>query len=252
MRSTARLFIIAILFLPPVLLISGRLAHWLMWTILLLFVATVANSVRLNWREEPARRARIAAILAGKPAYIVYGSGVPAWIAVPIYVVFIVGAFALIIWEGIFGPATLRGVTGFLTVMMMSCAVPFATLAAAAVFRALAWRLRSRFPDEVVLFANDQGIGTSDGFVIPYARIRRIDPCSWRSKFGTDNWIEIDDGVARKVHLNMVREPLDDILTQLRDHARAGGADLRPAFANGQVPNTGTQLGYRMGYLEGE
>ena len=157
----------------------------------------------------------------------------------------------MIFYEAIVGPPILHGFSGFRTSMMYSCALPFAISAATGAFKALAWHLRSRYPDRVLLFANDQGIGTSDRLVIPYARIRRIDPCSWRTKYGTDNWIEIDDGVTHRVHLNMVREQLDDILTRLRDRAKAGGAPLMPAFANGKPPSAaGTQLGYRMVYQE--
>lgn len=223
MRSTAKLIIFGILFLPPALLLSDRISHWLMASVLLSFVAAIANGIRLNRRDKPLRAARIAAILAAKPDYVVYGSGAPTWMAVPVYAVFVIGAFALIMWQTIFGPPTLHGVNGFLTAMMYSCALPFAVLAATHVWKALAWRLRSRFPDRVLLFANDKGIGTSDGYVTPYARIRRIDPCSQRSRYGADNWIEIDDGITRKVHLNMVSEPLDDILAIARPRTSGRG-----------------------------
>jgi hypothetical protein len=249
MRSTARLLIIGILFLPPLLLLSGHYALWLAFALLALFIAAVVRSVLLHRREEPLRKARIAAILAAKPDYVVYGSGAPMWLAIPLYAVFVLGALALIFWEAVFGPPTLHGFNGFLTVLMLNCAIPFAVLAATATWKVVAWHLRPLFPDKLLLVANDQGIGTSDGFVIPYARIRRIDPCSRRWKFGTDNWIEIDDGTTRQVHLNMVREPLDDILTKLRDHAKAGGAPLMTAYPNGHLRTTGSQLGYRtIGY----
>ena len=48
----------------------------------------------------------------------------------------------------------------------------------------------------------------------------------------------------------MVREPLDDILAQLRNRAQAAGAPLLPAFPNGQQLTGGSQLGYRMLYRE--
>lgn len=246
MRSTARLLIIGILFLPPALMLSGHYALWLACLLLALFIAAVVRSTMLNRREEPLRNARIAAILAGKPDYVIYGSGAPMWLAIPVYGVFILGGLALILGEAVFGPPRLHGFNGFLTALMLNCEIPFAVLAATATWKVLAWHLRPLFPDKLLLFANDQGIGTADGFVIPYARIRRIDPCASRSRFGTDNWIEIDDGTTRQVHLNMVREPLDDILNQLRDHAKAGGAALIAAYPNGHMPTTGTQLGYRM------
>src|SRR5689334_13860118 len=130
MRSTARLFIIGILFLAPLLLVSARLAQWLLWTLLLLFVAAIVNNIRLNRHDEPARKARIAAILAAKPDYVVYGSGTPKWLAAPIYVGFSAGALALILYEAIFGPPILHGFTGFLTAMMYHWALPIAILAA--------------------------------------------------------------------------------------------------------------------------
>jgi hypothetical protein len=250
MKPTARLFIIGILFLPFAMLISTRLAELLLWVLVLLFLAWIGKAIWQSRRDEPARKARIAAILAAKPDYVVYGSGAPKWIAAPIFILFVAGAIALMFYEAIFGPRILHGFSGFLTSAMYQSAIPFAMLAAAGVWRTVAWDLRSRYPDRLLLFANAQGIGTSDGFVMPYARIRRIDPCSRSSRYGTDNWIEIDDGRTHQVHLNMVREPLDDILAQLRDHARAGGAPLLPAFANGQLPTGGTQLGYRMLYQE--
>jgi hypothetical protein len=53
------------------------------------------------------------------------------------------------------------------------------------------------------------------------------------------------------VHLNMVREPLDDILTKLRDRATAGGASLMPASANGKPPPAANSyLGYCESYPE--
>lgn len=246
MRSTARLFIIGILFLPVAMLISTRLAQLLMCTLLLLFVTWIGKAIWESHREEPARKARIAAILAAKPDYVVYGSGAPKWIAAPIFILFVTGALVLMFYEAIFGPRTLHGFDGFLTSMMYQWAIPLATLAAAGVWRTVAWDLRSRYPDKVLLFANREGIGTSDGFVMPYASIRRIDPCARSSRYGTDNWIEIDDGHPHQVHLNMVREPLDEILNQLRDRATAAGAPLFPAYPNGQMPATGSQLGYRM------
>jgi len=251
MRSTARLFIIGILFLPVAMLISTGLAKLLLWTLVALFVGWLGKEIRQSRLDAPARKARIAAILAAGPDYVVYGSGAPKWIAAPIFILFVAGAVALMFYEAIFGPPTLHGLDGFLISMMYQWAIPLGMLAAAGVWRTLAWDLRSRFPDRVLLFANAEGIGTSDGFVMPYARIRRIDPCTQSSRYGTDNWIEIDDGVTHQVHLNMVREPLDEILTRLRDRATAGGAPLMPALANGKALVGGPQLGYRMlGYQE--
>jgi hypothetical protein len=250
MKSTARLFVIGILSLPFAMLISTRLAELLFWTLVLLFLAWIGKAIWQSRRDEPARKARIAAILAAKPDYLVYGSGAPKWIAAPIFVLVVVGAVALMFYEAIFGPRVLHGFNGFLTSMMYQWAIPLGMLAAAGVWRTVAWDLRSRFPDRVLLFANAQGIGTYDGFVMPYTRIRRIDPCARSSRYGTDNWIEIDDGHTHQVHLNIVREPLDDILTQLRNRALAAGAPLLPAYANGKMPTTGPQLGYRMLYQE--
>jgi hypothetical protein len=250
MKPTARLFIIGILFLPVAMLISTGLAELLLLTLVLLLAAWIGKAIWQTRLDEPARKARIAAILAAKPDYVVYGSGAQKWIAWPIFILFWIGALVLMFTQAISGPRTLHGFSGFLTSMMYQWAIPLATLAAAGVWRTFAWDVRSRYPDQVLLFANAQGIGTSDGFVMPYARIRRIDPCARSSRYGTDNWIEIDDGRTHQVHLNMVRQPLDDILTQLRNRAQAAGAPLLPPFPNGQLPTGGTQLGYRMLYQE--
>jgi hypothetical protein len=103
------------------------------------------------------------------------------------------------------------------------------------------------------VFANDKGIGTPDGWVIPYTHIRRIDPCSFRSRYWTNDWIEIADEFGpQRVSVNMSLDPPDEILKQLRESARAAGADLAPALPNGRPPSGGTQLGYRMGYMPGE
>jgi len=250
---TLKLFLIATLLMPVALLISSHLAKWLLWAMFLLFVAQIASLIWPSRREASARKARIAAIVASKPAYIVYGSGAPRWLAVPIYVAFVLATLSLMIWEAIMHPGKLTGFDGFLTHMTMVAALPCATLAATATWKALAWHLRSRFPDKLLVFANDKGIGTSDGWVIPYAGIRRIDPCSVRSKYGHDDWVEIADQFGtRRVPVNMSLDPPDEILKQLRDRALAGGADLAPALPNGRPPSVGTQLGYRMGYLPGE
>lgn len=246
MRSTARLFILGVLFLPFAMLVSTRLAELLLCTLTLLFAVWIGKAIWESRRDEPARKARIAAILAARPDYVVYGSGAPKWMAAPIFILFWVGAVALMITEVIIGPRTLHGFSGYLTSMMYQWAIPLATLAAAGLWRTVAWDFRSRYPDKVLLFANREGIGTSDGFVMPYASIRRIDPCARSSRYGTDNWIEIDDGRTHQVRLNMVREPLDEILTHLRDRASAAGAPLLPAFPNGQHPTDGSQPGYRM------
>src|SRR6478672_11383469 len=109
MKTTARPFIIGILFLPVAMLISARLAELLLWTMVLLFVAWVGKAIWQSRRDEPARKARIAAILAAKPGYVVYGSGAPKWIAAPIFVLFVAGAIALMFYEAIFGPRVLHG-----------------------------------------------------------------------------------------------------------------------------------------------
>lgn len=251
MAAKARFFILGILSLPFAMLVSTRLAELLLLGLVVTLAGWTAKAVWQYRIDEPARRARIAAVLAAKPDYVVYGSGAPTWIAWPIFILFWVGAVALMITQVIVGPQTLHGFSGFLTSMMYHWAIPLATIAAMGVWRTLAWDLRSRFPDKVLLFANRDGIGTSDGFVMPYKTIRSINPCGRSNRYGSDNWIEIDDGRhPRQVHLNMVREPLDDILNQLRSRAQAGGAPLLPAFANGQLPTGGTQLGYRMLYQE--
>lgn len=248
-----KLFLAAILAVPVSLVADVQVVSVLLWSALLLFVMFLAMSWWIGHKAEPARKARVAEILANKPAYVAFGSGAPAWLAVPIYVVFVLGALAMIVWEAIFGPEQLRGTDGLLTILMMSCALPFAMLAATALWKALAWHVRSRFPDKLLVFANEKGIGTSDGWVIPYTHIRRIDPCSLRSKYGNSNWIEIaDEFGVRKISVNMSLDPPDEILKQLRDRAIAAGADLAPALPNGGSPSGGTQLGYRMGYLPGK
>ena len=248
-RSTATLFIGALLFLPPVLLICAATSQWLFWPILVLFLVWVGRVIVAVRREARQRRERIAKILAQKPSYVAYGSGTPRWLAVPIYFVFTVAAFVLILWQTMIHPAHLTGFIGFLNAMRLSCLLPFAVLAATATFKAVAWHLRSTYPDKVLAFANEEGIGTSDGWVIPYAKIRRIDPCCLRSRIGSDNWIELaDDRCPRRVPVNMSVETPDEILQQLRDHALAAGAKLAPALPNGRPPSGGSQLGYRMGY----
>lgn len=247
-----KIFLFVFVLVPLTALISYRLAEALLWTGALLFAASTVKAIWKRRRDEPARKARLAAIIAAKPAYVVYGGGAPKWIAAPIFILFVAAAIALMGYEVLFGPRVLRGFNGFLTGMMIYWAIPIAMLAAAAVWRKVAWDLRSRFPDRLLLFANADGIGTSEGFVMPYGRIRRIDPCGRSSRFGTDNWIEIDDGVTHKVDLNMVHEPLDDVLTELRTRAEAAGARLRPAYVNGLLPPSASLLGYRRaaGYCE--
>ena len=247
-RSTARLFFIAALLLSFVMLVSITLAKWFFWTILLIFVLWIASLIRRARLESPGRKARIATILATKPTYVAYGSGTPRWLAIPVYAVFLGAGLTFLFWEALIHPGGLTGFSGFLTLLTMGCTLPFAMIGATGTFKALAWHLRSRFPDKVLVFANDKGIGTADGWVIPYARIQRIDPCSFRSRFGHDDWIEIADGLGtRRVPVNMSIDPPDEILKQLRNHAEAGGADLLPALPNGRPPSVGSQLGYRMG-----
>jgi hypothetical protein len=246
-------FPVVLFAVPVVLFINPHAVPVLLWSALLLFILLLAKSWWSDRKAEVGRKARVAAILASKPAYVALGSGAPPWLAAPIYMVFVGAALALLAWELRLGSEPLRGFGGFLTATMISCAIPFAMLAAAGVRKALAWHLRSRFPDKLLAFANDKGIGTSDGWVIPYTHIRRIDPCSHRSGYGTNDWIEIADEFGpQRVPVNMSLDPPDEILKQLRDRALAGGADLAPALPNGRLPSGGTQLGYRMGYLPGE
>ena len=149
------------------MLISTRLAELLLWTLVLLFFAWIGKAIWQSRRDEPARKARIAAIVAAKPDYVVYGSGAPKWIAAPIFILAVAGAVALMFYEAIFGPRVLHGFNGFLTSMMYQWAIPFAMLAAAGVWRTVAWDLRSRSPDKVLLFANAQGIDTSEDSSYP-------------------------------------------------------------------------------------
>ena len=88
MKSTARLFIIGILFLPVAMLISTRLAELLLLTLVLLLVAWIGKAVWQSRIDEPARKARIAALLVAKPDYVVYGSGAPKWMGTAIFILF--------------------------------------------------------------------------------------------------------------------------------------------------------------------
>ena len=202
------------------------------------------------------REARLSEALASKPDCVAFGSGAPRWLAAPVYAVVVGGTLALMLWQLIFAaPVQLRSVVGFMTRMVYIAALPLSALAAHGVWMALACRMRARYPDKVIVFANCEGIGTGEGWVIPYHTIQRIDPHSSRSSYGVNNWIEIHQHgspFAEKVDLNMALDSADGILRHLRDHALAAGADLEPALPNGSLPTSGTQLGYRMGYLAGE
>jgi hypothetical protein len=215
-------------------------------------ICLVAKDSITTRREQAAR---VAAALGSNPQYVAYSSGAPRWFAVPIYIVFIAAALAVMIWQAFGHPLIARSTYGFLTWQMYVWMLPLACFAARGLWLALAWRLRRRYPDRVLVFANDMGIGTADGWVIPYGELQRIDPCCSRSRFGTDNWIEIQRRgwhFAKKVPVNMALDTPDEILKELRGRAISAGADLDPALPNGRPPSGGSQLGYRIGYLPAE
>lgn len=215
---------------------------------LLLLVGNVVVAKYDSWRNRPLREARLATVLAEKPAYVAYGSGAPKWVGLPIYIFFFGIAFVALLQQALH-PYKLQGFSGYLTWMADMYIFPFAALAALAVWRAVTWRLRARYPDKVLVAANDEGIVLPSGFVVPYISVLRIDPYSQGSNGVVDNWIEVVDGQfsRNKIDVNMSVEPPEQILATLRERALAGGANLAPALPNGRRPTVGTNLGYRIG-----
>ena len=177
-----------------------------------------------------------------------YGSGAPKWLGLPIYLTTFAIAVAVVAPQ-VLHPYPLTGFGGFLTFMMDKYVFVFAAVAAFAVWRWLTWRLRARYPDKLLVYANDVGIGQPSGYVIPYAGIRRIDPHSRGSSMGAYNWIEIGAGQSQrwKIDVTMSVDPPEQILAALRERAIAGGASLAPERLNGRPPVGGSQLGYREG-----
>jgi hypothetical protein len=181
-------------------------------------------------------------------AFKAYGSGAPKWLGLVIYLVFFAIAVAALAPQ-VIHPYRLKGLGGFLIAMMDKYLLILAAIAAFAVWRSLTWRLRGRYPDKLLASADYLGISLPTGITIPYADIRRIDPCSRGSRMGADNWIEIDAGqLGRwKIDVNMSVDPPEQILAELRERALNGGANLAPELPNGRLPTVGTQLGYRVG-----
>jgi len=208
----------------------------------------VADLLRASRRDRPLREARLAAALAEKPSYVAYGSGTPKWIGLPIFVLFFAIAVAAMAPQ-VLHPSKLTGFSGFLTVMADKLVFVLAPIAAYAVWRAVTWRLRARYSDKLLVAANDVGIVLPSGFVIPFAKVRQIDPYSRGANGIVDNWIEIvdDQFSRRKIDVNMSVDPPVQILATLRERAFAGGANLAPELPNGRLPSVGSQLGYRIG-----
>jgi hypothetical protein len=234
--------------MPLLVLISKQLTGYAGLAALVLIIGNVATAAYDKWRDKPLKQARLAAVLAARPAYVTYGSGAPKWIGLPIFV----GFFAIVcaaMAPQILHPYVLKGFNGFLTHMADIYVFPIAAVTAFATWRAIAWRLRRRYKDIVLAAANDEGIMLPSGFVIPYANIRRIDPYSKGSNGLVDNWIQVEDvHFARsKIDVNMSLEAPAEILAALRERALAGGATLAPELPNGRMPTVGTQLGYRIG-----
>ena len=90
-----KIFLFVFVLVPLTALISYRLAEALLWTGALLFAASTVKAIWKRRRDEPARKARLAAIIAAKPAYVVYGGGAPKWIAAPNFILFVAAAIAL-------------------------------------------------------------------------------------------------------------------------------------------------------------
>jgi hypothetical protein len=232
---------------PVFWLLSVQLA-WLAGAFgLLLLVGNLVVAKYDSWRDRPLREARLAAVLA-ENAYVAYGSGAPKWVGFPIFVFFFAIAFAALAQQALH-PHELRGIGGYLTWMSDIYIFPVAALAALAVWRAITWRLRARYPDKLLVAANEVGIVLPTGFVVPYTNVRRIDPYSQGSNGVVDNWIEVVDAQFSrcKIDVNMSVEPAEQILAALRERALAGGANLAPELPNGRLPTVGTQLGYRIG-----
>lgn len=183
-----------------------------------------------------------------EPAFKAYGSGAPKWFGLPIYLATFAIAVAVVAPQALH-PYRLTGFGGFLTLMMDKYIFVVAAVVAFAVWRWVTWRLRARYPDKLLVSADDLGIGLPSGYVIPYAGIRRIDPHSRGSSQGAYNWIEIDAGGSErwKIDVTMSVDPPEQILAALRERAFAGGANLTPVRPNGRLPVGGSQLGYREG-----
>jgi len=242
------LIFVAWISVPVLLLFGARLAQLAGAIGLVLLIGNVGISVYNSWRDRPLRKARLAAVLANRLAYVAYGSGAPQWLGLLIYVVFFAIAVAALAPQ-VLHPYKLAGFGGFVTKMMDYFIFPLAAFAAYAVWRAITWRLRACYPDKLLVAANDVGIVLPSGFIVPYAKVRRIDPYSRKSRVGVDNWIEVEDGQfsQTKIDVNMSVEPPEQILATLRERALAGGANLTPELPNGRLPTVGTQLGYRIG-----
>jgi hypothetical protein len=235
--------------LVPVFLLFSETLAFLAGAIgLLLLIGNVAESLYASWRDRPLREARLAAVMAEKPSYVAYGSGAPNWLGLPIYICFFAIAVAALAPQ-VLHPYKLRGFGGYLTWMADRSIFPVAAIAAYAVWRAASWRLRARYPDKLLVAANDVGIVLPSGFVVPYAKVRRIDPYSRGSNGLVNNWIDIEDGQFSryKIDVNMSVEPPQQILASLRERALAGGANLAPELPNGRRPTVGSQLEYRIG-----
>jgi hypothetical protein len=181
-------------------------------------------------------------------AFKAYGSGAPNWFGLPIYLTSFAIAVAMVAPQ-VLHPYRLTGFGGFLTVMMDKYIFVVAAVVAFAIWRSLSWRLRARYPDKLLVYADDVGIGLPSGYIIPYATILHIDPHSRGSSLGASNWIEIGAGQSQrwKIDVTMSVDPPEQILAALRERAFAGGASLAPERLNGRLPVGGSQLGYREG-----
>ena len=181
-----------------------------------------------------------------QPDFKAYGSGAPNWFGCPIYVGFFLLAVAIVAPQ-IIHPYPLQGFNGFLTRAMDRNIFSFAGIGALVTWRAVTWHLRRRYPNKLLVSADDRGICLPSGTVIPYSEIRRIDPYSRGT--GTDNWIEIAaSGTSRwRIDVNMSVDSPEHILAILRERALAGGASLAPEMLNGRPPTGGSQLGYKEG-----
>lgn len=170
-----------------------------------------------------------AAVLASRPAFVAMGGGAPGWLRLTILSSTVMAGLAVLLWQLAHPPTiSTRTVAGFLLTASNALVMPAAFGVGLAIWRGLAWRLRKRFPDRLLVYANETGIGVGAGAVIPFSAIRRIDGYRRRRGCGDEVGIEIDAGGRwpAQVSLDLPLDPPEAILAALRERALAGGADL--------------------------
>src|SRR5882757_8856998 len=110
-----------------------------------------------------------------EPTFKAYGSGAPKWLGLLIFLAFFAAAVAALAPQ-VIHPTPLQGFALFITVTTNNFIFVLAPVVAFPVWRLVTWRLRSRYPDKLLVSADHAGIGLPSGYVIPYVNIRRIYP----------------------------------------------------------------------------